>query len=106
MFEKLKKRWEINSNLQLILILITFSITGSLSVMVRKPIFEYLSIGPETNLMIKIIMSIIIITPTYQILLLIVGSILGQFRFFWNFEKKMISRFSSKKKKNTIHKEA
>ncbi|MDE5417880.1 hypothetical protein L3049_07650 [Labilibaculum sp. DW002] len=106
MFEKLKKRWEINSNLQLILILITFSITGSLSVMVRKPIFEYLSIGPETNLMIKIIMSIIIITPAYQILLLIVGSILGQFRFFWNFEKKMISRFSSKKKKNTIHKEA
>ncbi|MBI9057531.1 MAG: hypothetical protein JEZ01_07135 [Labilibaculum sp.] len=106
MFEKLKKRWEINSNLQLILILITFSITGSLSIMVRKPIFEYLSIGPETNLMIKIIMSIIIITPAYQILLLIVGSILGQFRFFWNFEKKMISRFSSKKKKNTIHKEA
>ncbi len=106
MFEKLKKRWEINSNLQLILILITFSVTGSLSVMVRKPIFEFLSISSDTNLVIRIVMSIIIITPTYQILLLIIGSLLGQFRFFWNFEKKMLSRFSSKKKKNTMHKEA
>ncbi len=106
MFEKLKKRWEINSNLQLILILITFSVTGSLSVLVRKPIFEYLSIDSDTNLIIKIVMSIIIITPSYQILLIIVGSLLGQFRFFWNFEKKMLSRFSSKKKKNSIHKEA
>lgn len=99
MFEKLKKRWQINSNLQLILILIAFSVTGSLSVMVRKPIFEYLAIDSDTNLIIQIVMSILIITPTYQILLLIVGSILGQFRFFWNFEKKMLSRFSFKKKK-------
>lgn len=106
MFEKLKKRWEIDSNLQLILILITFSVTGSLSVMVRKPIFEYLSIGPDTNLVIRIILSILIITPTYQILLIVVGSLLGQFRFFWNFEKKMLSRFSSKKKKPTVTEEA
>jgi hypothetical protein len=102
MFEKLKKRWEITSNIQLILILITFSVTGSLSVMVRKPVFEYLSIGPDTHLLIKIFMSILIITPTYQILLVLVGSLLGQFRFFWNFEKKMLSRFRTKKKTHSI----
>ncbi|PKQ65502.1 diacylglyceryl transferase [Labilibaculum filiforme] len=106
MFEKLKKRWEITSNIQLILILITFSLTGSLSVMVRKPVFEFLSIGPDTNLLIKIILSILIITPSYQVLLIIVGSLLGQFRFFWKFEKKMLSRFSSKKKRQAISKEA
>lgn len=100
MFEKLKKRWNITSNLQLVLILIVFSITGSLSVMIRKPVFEYLEIGQETNTLIKILMSILIITPTYQVLLIIVGSFLGQFRFFWNFEKKMLSRFSLKKKQN------
>jgi hypothetical protein len=98
MFEKLKKRWEITSNIQLILILITFSVTGSLSVMVRKPVFEYMSIGPDTNLLIKIFMSILIITPTYQVFLVIVGSLLGQFHFFWKFEKKMLSRFIPKKK--------
>lgn len=104
MFEKLKKRWEITSNIQLILILITFSVTGSLSVMVRKPIFEYLSIGSETNLLFKIFMSLLIITPTYQVFLIIIGSLLGQFRFFWNFEKKMFSRFSLRMKKNSVPK--
>ncbi len=102
MIEKLKKRWEITSNLQLILILISFSVTGSLSVMVRKPVYEYLSIGPDTNLLIKIFMSILIITPTYQVFLLIVGSILGQFRFFWKFEKKMLSRFIPTKKEQPL----
>jgi hypothetical protein len=99
MFEKLKKRWEIDSNLQLIIILIVFSITGSLSVLVRNPIFEYFSIDSDTNLFLRIILSILIITPTYQVLLLIVGTIFGQFRFFWNFEKKMLSRFQRKNNK-------
>ncbi|WP_421918370.1 DUF6787 family protein [Marinifilum sp.] len=99
MFEKLKKRWEINSNLQLVVILIVFSITGSLSVLVRNPIFEYFSIDTDTNILLRIFLSILIITPTYQLLLLIVGTLLGQFRFFWNFEKKMLSRFQRKSNK-------
>lgn len=97
MFEKLKKHWNITSNIQLILILITFSVTGSLSVLVRNPIFEYFSIGSDTHILLRILLSILIITPTYQVLLLIVGSLLGQFPFFWNFEKKMMGRFFKKK---------
>ncbi|MDQ2177657.1 DUF6787 family protein [Marinifilum sp. D714] len=99
MFDKLKKRWEINSNLQLVIILIVFSITGSLSVMIRNPIFEYFSIDADTNILLRILLSILIITPTYQVLLLIVGTLFGQFRFFWNFEKRMLSRFQRKSNK-------
>jgi len=98
MFKKLKKRWGITSNIRLLLIFTAFSVTGSLSVMVRKPVFDYLSIDPDTNLLIKIAMSILIITPTYQVLLVIIGSILGQFDFFWRFEKKMLGRFIPKNK--------
>ncbi|MGZ2370699.1 DUF6787 family protein [Ancylomarina sp. YFZ004] len=99
MLQKLKNRWQIENNFQLTLILLTFSVTGSLSVMVRRPIFEYLGIDATTSLWVKIPMSILIITPSYQVLLIIVGSILGQFRFFWAFEKKMLSRFRFGKKK-------
>tara|TARA_R110001583_G_scaffold43936_4_gene139571 strand:+ start:6333 stop:6653 length:321 start_codon:yes stop_codon:yes gene_type:complete len=99
MLLKLKNRWQIENNFQLFLILLTFSVTGSLSVMVRRPIFEYLGIDAATSLWVKIPMSILIITPAYQILLIIVGSILGQFKFFWAFEKKMLSRFRFRKKK-------
>jgi len=99
MLQKLKNRWQIENNYQLFLILLTFSVTGSLSVMVRRPIFEYLGIDATTSLWLKIPMSILIITPSYQVLLIIVGSILGQFKFFWAFEKKMLSRFRFRKKK-------
>jgi len=99
MLQKLKNRWKIESNFQLILILITFSATGSLTLFVRRPIFEYLAIDASTSLWVKIPMSILIITPSYQVLLIIVGSILGQFKFFWAFEKKMLGRFRFSKKK-------
>lgn len=98
MLQKLKNRWQIENNFQLILILLTFSVTGSLSVMVRRPIFEHLGIDAATSLWVKIPMSILIITPSYQVLLIIVGSLLGQFKFFWAFEKKMLSRFRFSKK--------
>ena len=99
MLQKLKNRWQIENNFQLILILFTFSVTGSLSVMVRRPIFEYIGIDSTTSIWVKIILSILIITPSYQVLLIIVGSILGQFKFFWAFEKKMLNRFRFSKKK-------
>jgi len=99
MLQKLKNRWQIESNFQLILILITFSVTGSLTLLVRRPIFEYLDIDATTSLWIKIPLSILIITPSYQVLLIIVGSLLGQFKFFWAFEKKMLNRFRFSSKK-------
>lgn len=99
MFEKLKKRWGIDSNLQAVIIFIVFGITGSLSIVVKKPVFEYLSIDSSLNLWLLILLNILIVTPIYQVLLLIIGTLFGQFRFFWNFEKKMLSRFQRKSNK-------
>ena len=99
MLEKLKKRWGIDSNLQAVIIFIVFGITGSLSVIIKRPIFEYFSIDSDMNLLLLILLNILIVTPIYQVLLLVVGTIFGQFRFFWNFEKKMFSRFQRKNKR-------
>jgi|SRR5690606_41862835 len=98
-FEKLKKRWQIESNFQLILILIVFSITGSASAWVSKPFVEMLGLNDE--MMPKwlfTILRLIIIFPIYNVILIMVGTIFGQFKFFWAFEKKMFSRFVPKKK--------
>ena len=35
---------------------------------------------------------LLIIFPVYQVLLVIIGTIFGQFAFFWEFEKKMLER--------------
>ena len=92
-FKKFKTKWGIKSNLQLIIILVVFAITGSCSLFVTEPLLNLLNISEE-NLRpwLYIILKVIIIFPTYNILIIIIGTIFGQFSFFWNFVKKMLSR--------------
>lgn len=103
MLRKLKRRWEIESNAQLMLIILAFSITGSCSLWVKKLIFHWLGVDSSFSLGLIVLLSILIITPVYQVLLIAIGSALGQFRFFWAFEKKMLARiipgFTSKTQK-------
>ncbi|MDD3772539.1 MAG: diacylglyceryl transferase [Weeksellaceae bacterium] len=100
MFKKLKKRWEIQSNFQLIIILIVFSITGSISAWLAKPVVDYLGLtSDKISLWFLIPLRLILIFPIYSLLLLITGTIFGQFKFFWAFEKKMFSRFIPKNNK-------
>ena len=44
MFERLKAKWNIHSNVQLIIIFIVFAITGSLSLKITKPILIYIGV--------------------------------------------------------------
>ena len=91
--EKLKERWGIESNLQVVLILIVFAINGSFAAWVAKPITEFIGISSENmSLWIYVPFRILLIFPIYQLTLPIVGLVFGQFKFFWNFEKKMLSR--------------
>lgn len=96
---KLKKKWGIKSNLQLILILIVFSITGFVSLIVAKPLLIFFGLDQKTvSVWIFWPIRLTIIFPIYQILILIVGFLFGQFKFFWDFEKKMLIRLGLKKR--------
>ena len=101
-FNRLKQKWNITSNFQLVVIFIVFGITGSMSVRVAKPHLDMLNINPEAfesiwggNFLYWII-RILIVFPAYQVLLLFFGAVFFQFRFFWNFEKKILKRIGFK----------
>lgn len=94
--KKFKDRWNINSNWQLLIILIVFSVTGSAALVVRKLVFGWIGITTDTTLWLKVPLYILILFPAYQILLLIIGGALGQFRFFFEFQKKSL-RFLNRK---------
>ena len=96
MFERLKEKWEIRSNLQLFLIVAVFSITGSATVVVKKYLFQLVHVPNHVNIYWLVPIYIITIIPIYQSLLIIIGTLMGQFRFFWNFEKKMLRRLGIK----------
>ena len=91
--EKLKKRWGIESNRAIIAIFIVFAINGSFAAWVAKPITDFFGLSPETiSTWIYWPLRILLVFPIYQITLPIVGWIFGQFKFFWAFEKKFLSR--------------
>jgi len=100
MLQRFKEKWNIKTNFQLIIILIVFSITGSAALVVRKYAFNLLGIQPDTSLFIKIPLYIAILFPAYHFLLLIIGALLGQFQFFYAFQKKSLAflKFGNKKK--------
>jgi len=92
MIEKLKERWGINSNWQVIIILIVFTITGSTSVFIAKPVIELLGIHKDLGGFIYWFLRILVIFPLYQILLIGYGWLFGQFNFFKKFVVKFLSR--------------
>lgn len=102
MFRNLKKRWNIDSNLQVVLILVVFALTGMATLWVRKSVWPLLGFHTETAVWIKVLVYILIIFPAYQVLLLVIALILGQFRFFWAFEQKMLRRFGIRSRKSTL----
>ncbi|PTN06774.1 DUF6787 family protein [Mangrovibacterium marinum] len=98
MLNKLKERWQIDSNFQLAIIFFVFSISGSSTLVVRKFIFEFIHVNPDWPFLVKALIYLLTIVPLYQASLLVIGSLLGQFHFFWRFEKKMLRRFGLKLK--------
>jgi len=99
--EKLKKRWGIESNFQIIVILIVFAITGSTASYIGKPILKYLNITTEAFGSFGYwTIRILLLFVMYQIMLVTIGWLFGQYKFFWDFEKKMLSRLGLMKTKN------
>ena len=100
---RLKEKWKVKNSGQFVLILIAFALTGSTVIIIKKPVVDYFTIDGEKSTIFTIVY-LICILPIYNIILLLYGSLLGQFDFFWNYEKKMIDRFRRNKKKGKKNK--
>ena len=85
MIERLKQRWGVSSTWHVIAILVVFSLAGSSILYVKQPIYHALGIPADASLWIRIPLIVLF----YQVLLLIWGTVFGQFRFFWEKEKKL-----------------
>lgn len=91
---KMKEKWGLKSLLQVVVVMIVFSLTGMTVVFVRPIIFSWFGFDIHTSFWIKTITYISLIFPLYQILIIVYGTLLGQFSFFWEKEKKMFRAIS------------
>ena len=95
---KLKERWGIESNYQILMIFLVFAITGSTASYIGKPILKFLHITEESLTTFGYwTVRIVLLFIMYQFLLVFFGWLFGQYKFFWEFEKKMLSRIGLKR---------
>ncbi|MBR9854701.1 MAG: prolipoprotein diacylglyceryl transferase [Algicola sp.] len=92
-FKKLENKWKVDYKWEMIAIFIVFAITGSLSGKLAGPLVHWLGLDSDNvPSIIYWTLRILLIFPIYQILLVLIGWLFGQYQFFWNFEKKMLKR--------------
>ena len=92
MKSKLIKIFRVKDFNQLIIIFIVFGITGSLSVVLGKYVLINIFGESFLNNDYYWLLRLILIFPIYQVLLIIVGALFGQFKYFWEIEKKILIR--------------
>jgi hypothetical protein len=88
-FDALKKRWGVQNNWKVVLILVVFACTG-FTVMYTKRYFVA-KLGLD-SWQARWSFSILVILPLYQVILLGYGWVFGLFSFFWEFEKRFFKR--------------
>ncbi len=95
--KRLKKKWGITSNFQLFIICIVFAITGSFSVLITEPVILFIFGDLDgLNPLLSWLLRILILFPIYQALLLFFGFIFFQYKFFYQFEKKILKKIGLK----------
>jgi len=91
MFNKLQQKWNVGP-LQLFLILCTFAVTGTSTAWISRSITTWVGFDENTLWVWKLALRLVILIFGYQVIILIVSFFFGQFRFFWNYEKKILKK--------------
>jgi hypothetical protein len=92
MLEGLKQRWNVKNGFDVVIILVVFACTGFSILYIKRALFEIAGLDDSTPKWLRWTINIVIILPLYQVVLLAWGWVWGKFSFFWEFEKRMLSR--------------
>jgi hypothetical protein len=90
---QLQERWGLTSAYQVIMVIIGFGINGSFAAWVAHPATAFVGLDSTiTSPWIYWPVRLFLVFLIYQVTLPIVGFLLGQYRFFSLFTRKMLSR--------------
>jgi hypothetical protein len=86
-WQKLKTRLGISSDLEAAIILLCFALSGFSTLFVHREIDLFLGISDKTLFIVELIVFLLLILPVYNLFLLFWGSIFGKKEFFMKFIK-------------------
>tara|TARA_B100001996_G_scaffold379643_1_gene365727 strand:+ start:1235 stop:1543 length:309 start_codon:yes stop_codon:yes gene_type:complete len=99
--EKIRSFFGVNSNYQLFIINVVFAVTGTLSLFFADYILKIILINQDTyGITSYWVIRIILVLPIYQVLLIFVGLLFGEFSYFWEMEKKTLKKLGLINEKN------
>ena len=91
--EKIRNFFKVESNFQLLIVNVVFAVTGTISIYFAGFLLDILEINLINFGSFQYwTLRIFLLIPVYQILLIVVGALLGEFNYFWRIEKKMLER--------------
>ena len=88
--DRLATRWNVSPS-RVLIILLVFACTGFTVMFLKRPIVAWATGEGESSVWFSVLYYILIL-PFYNLVLLVYGALLGQFRFFWEFEKRFFGR--------------
>ena len=93
MLQKIIDKFHAKSFKHLIIIFLVFALSGSASLLMSSSILTTLNLKELINFYpLYLLVRIILLVPIYQLVLIIIATLFGEFRYFWNFEKKFFKR--------------
>ena len=93
MLQKIINKFHAKSFKHLIIIFLVFALSGSASLLMSSSILTAINLKELINFYpLYLLVRIILLIPIYQLVLIIIATLFGEFRYFWNFEKKFFKR--------------
>ncbi len=91
MFKRLQEKWGVSTR-QFWILFIVFGLTGTTTAILTRYITQWLGIDANTHWAFKLSLRVGMLVFGYQIILLSYGALLGQWAFFWKYEKKLLRK--------------
>jgi hypothetical protein len=95
--QRLGGRWGVGAG-RAAVILVVFACTGFTVMFLKRPVVAFFTEEDGQPLLFSVLYYLLIL-PVYNIVLLIYGALLGQFNFFWAFEKRFFRRVFGRRPK-------
>jgi hypothetical protein len=77
---------------------IVFGLTGTTTAILTRYITSFLGMDATTFWLWRILLRVGMLVFGYQVILLVYGALLGQWAFFWKYEKKLLGKLGILKK--------
>jgi formyltetrahydrofolate-dependent phosphoribosylglycinamide formyltransferase len=91
MFKRLQEKWGVSTR-QFWILFIVFGLTGTTTAILTRYITAWLGMDASTFWVWKVLLRVGMLVFGYQFILLAYGALLGQWAFFWKYEKKLLRK--------------